>query len=84
MATATYQFKPDQDAEIGDVNKVILKTLVKPEKGVIKEVTVSQLEGFLANMTEQRDKLQIDIDAVTAEIAKIKTDLKIEKEVEAI
>jgi len=84
MATATYQFKPDQDAEIGDVNKVILKTLVKPEKVVIKEVTVSQLEGFLANMTEQRDKLQIDIDAVTAEIAKIKTDLKIEKEVEAI
>lgn len=80
MAT-TYEFKPDQDVELEDVNKIVLKTMVQPEKEVVKEVTVSELQGYLADMTEQRDKLQVDIDAVTAEIAKIKTDLSITTEV---
>ena len=82
MAT-TYEFKPDQDVELEDVSKIVLKTMVQPEKEVVKEVTVSELQGYLANMTEQRDKLQVDIDAVTVEIAKIKKDLEI-KEVEPI
>jgi len=77
---ATYTFKPDQD-EVDDVNKIVLKTILKPEKEVVKEVTVSKLEGFLADMTKQRDALQVDIDAVTAEIAKIKKDLSITAEV---
>jgi len=77
---ATYTFKPDQD-EVDDVNKIVLKTILKPEKEVVKEVTVSQLEGHLADMTEQRGRLQVDIDAVTAEIAKIKKDLNITAEV---
>ena len=78
---ATYQFKPNQDAELDDKSKIVLKTLLQPEKEVVKEVTVSKLEGFLADMTGQRDKMQVDIDAVTAEIAKIKKDLNITAEV---
>ena len=80
--TTTYVFKPDQD-EVDDSSKIVLKTMTVPEAEVVKEVSVAKLEGFLADMTEQRDKLQVDIDAVTAEIAKIKTDLNI-KEVEVI
>jgi len=74
---ATYKFKPNQDAELDDKSKIVLKTMLQPEKEVVKEVTVSKLEGFLADMIVQRDALQVDIGAVTAEIAKIKKDLSI-------
>jgi len=80
MAT-TYEFKPDQD-EVDDTSKIVLKTIIQPQAQVVKEVTVTKLEGFLADMTAQRDKLQVDIDAVTAEIAKIKKDLNITTKVE--
>ena len=74
---ATYEFKPDQD-EVDDMNKIINKTFTQPEKEVVKEVSVAKLEGFLADMTAQRDLMQVDIDAVTAEIEKIKKDLNIQ------
>ena len=77
---ATYEFKPDQE-EVDDTSKIVLKTIMQPEQEVVKEVTVAKLEAFLADMTEQRDKLQVDIDAVTAEIGKIKTDLNIKEPV---
>ena len=78
--TTTYEFKPDQD-EVDDNSKIVLKTTTVPEAEVVKEVSVAKLEGFLADMQAQSDALQVDIDAVTAEIAKIKKDLNITKEV---
>lgn len=73
---ATYEFKPDQ-GEVDDKSKIILKTIINPETEVVKEVTLSKLETWLAEMTADADLRLANIAELEAEIAKIKTDLNI-------
>lgn len=71
-----YEFKPDQ-TETNDVNRVILKKIVQPEKKVVKEISVNKLQGYLADLVARRDAMNANIADLEAEITKIMADLKI-------
>ena len=52
---ATYIFKPDQDEELDDQNKIILKTLVQPEKD---RQVILDYRDLLVTL-DQRDTLDL-------------------------